>query len=554
MSDIYRLKKDIDAETTRLHSDDGQSTLAWVKRLQDQGAILGFKATSDPPPQGSNLDADVFSLMIQTRWQEKMYRKFGNHIVGIDATHNTTVYRNLNLTTLMVRDDWGHGIPVAWMLASKGTEETITYFLQLIFVRNPSVHPRNVMSDRDHAQINSCVKVWVSAAVFLCWWHVLHAWQKHLRTSDHPELWKLLKAWVRVPSSAEFNELWGKIKQLAPEAFLNYLEVTWLPERYVKMWSNVYRQGRDIYEDIDTNMLLEAWHHVLKGKFLHGKRNHRMDHLLHCLVNEVLPHYKLKQSRQENGFQGVNLEVAARKEAASRASEQYTLAQITVRVVRAVFVADELSLRKPFQKTDDQHFRVQSYSNPGKSYEIDLDLYACSCSAFPRIRFCKHICAVQTLCGVSDVSVPLFEFDLIPSVVANPPLSPSAPSEPTNTLNAKAGPGSHNDTIQKLERVAARLREVDEPCFSLVNLNTALDECLDISGTFSEAGVLPTSQKVAPNVRTWNETKKVMPAVKTGRKRMGDPAYGAGGASGKKAKESPRCVLCLIKQDSLAKN
>jgi hypothetical protein len=311
MSDIYRLKKDIDAETTRLHSDDGQSTLAWVERLRDQGALLGFKATSDPPPLGSNLDTDTFSLMIQTRWQEKMYQKFGNHIIGVDATHNTTVYRNLNLTTLMVRDDWGHGIPVAWMFASKGTEETITYFIKLISVRNSSVHPRNVMTDRDHAQINSCMKIWVSAMIFLCWWHVLHAWQQHLCIGDHPELWKLLKAWVRVSTSTEFDEMWRKIKELSPQPFAKYLEITWLPERYKKMWSNIYRKGRNIHEDIDTNMLLEAWHHVLKGKFLHGKRNHRMDHLLHCLINEVIPHYKLKQSRQEIGFQGVNLEVSA---------------------------------------------------------------------------------------------------------------------------------------------------------------------------------------------------------------------------------------------------
>jgi len=73
MSDIYRLKKNIDAETTSLHSDDGHSTLAWVERLRDQGALLGFKAKSDPPPLGSNLEVDTFSLMIQTRWQEKMY-------------------------------------------------------------------------------------------------------------------------------------------------------------------------------------------------------------------------------------------------------------------------------------------------------------------------------------------------------------------------------------------------------------------------------------------------------------------------------------------------
>lgn len=136
------------------------------------------------------------------------------------------------------------------------------------------------MSDRDHAQINSCMKIWTTAIVFLCWWHVLHAWQQHLRIGDHPELWDLLKQWVRITIPTEFDKTWCRIKALSPEPFAKYFETTWLPERYKMMWSNVYRTNRNIHENVDTNMLLEAWHHVLKGKFLHGKRNHRMDHLL----------------------------------------------------------------------------------------------------------------------------------------------------------------------------------------------------------------------------------------------------------------------------------
>jgi hypothetical protein len=139
-------------------------------------------------------------------------------------------------------------------------------------------------------------------------------------------------------------------------------------------------------------------------------------------------------------------------------------------------------------------------------------------------------------------------FDSTASTLENTPPSPCILSQPVDKSNSKVGPGSHSNTVQKLERVAARLREIDGPCFSLANLNTALDECLDISGPVSEAGVLPASQKVALNVRTWNETKKVMPAFKTARKRVGDQAYGAGAASGKKAKESPRYVIACPRQ------
>ncbi|KAE9384470.1 hypothetical protein BT96DRAFT_755443, partial [Gymnopus androsaceus JB14] len=80
--------------------------------------------------------------------------------------------------------------------------------------------------------------------------------------------------------------------------FLTYLETTWMSETIVRMWSAMYRIDRSIFEDCDTNMLIEAWHHVLKGKFLHGKRNRRADFLIHCLVEEVLAYYRLKQARQ----------------------------------------------------------------------------------------------------------------------------------------------------------------------------------------------------------------------------------------------------------------
>ncbi|KAJ7932889.1 hypothetical protein B0H13DRAFT_1582706, partial [Mycena leptocephala] len=56
---------------------------------------------------------------------------------------------------------------------------------------------------------------------------------------------------------------------------VEYLTKYWMAEHIIKVWSTVYRKGRTIFEICDTNMLIEAWHHVLKGKFLHGKGNRR---------------------------------------------------------------------------------------------------------------------------------------------------------------------------------------------------------------------------------------------------------------------------------------
>lgn len=77
-------------------------------------------------------------------------------------------------------------------------------------------------------------------------------------------------------------------------------------------------------------MLIEAWHHVLKGNFLQGKRNWRMDHLIHCLVAEVLPYYRLKQEHQEHGFEGLNLEITKHQVIMKRSHEQFTLDDIEV--------------------------------------------------------------------------------------------------------------------------------------------------------------------------------------------------------------------------------
>ncbi|KAJ7247684.1 hypothetical protein C8J57DRAFT_978067, partial [Mycena rebaudengoi] len=90
LRDIRHIQKDIEAEDVRLHPDDGQSVLRWVELLRANGHLLGFKSKTDPPPPGSNLPQNVFTLMIQTDWQRHMFQKYGEPLVCIDATHNTT--------------------------------------------------------------------------------------------------------------------------------------------------------------------------------------------------------------------------------------------------------------------------------------------------------------------------------------------------------------------------------------------------------------------------------------------------------------------------------
>ncbi|KAJ7225616.1 hypothetical protein GGX14DRAFT_386431 [Mycena pura] len=95
LKDIRRIEKEIENETVQLDPDDGRSTLLWVVNLREKGQLLGFKSKTDPPPAGSGLEANVFTLSVQTGWQRKMFRKYSDDLFCIDATFNVTI-----LTTL----------------------------------------------------------------------------------------------------------------------------------------------------------------------------------------------------------------------------------------------------------------------------------------------------------------------------------------------------------------------------------------------------------------------------------------------------------------------
>ncbi|KAJ7164673.1 hypothetical protein C8R43DRAFT_987894 [Mycena crocata] len=413
--------------------------------------------------------------------------------------------------------------------AHASTSMPVASFLKLHRLQSPLTIPRNIISDFDPAQIHAAIAEY-NAFILLCWWHVLHAWQQHFHIPQEPELWELLKSWLRITDRAKFDQRWAKIKQTARSVkFIQYLEKYWMPEHIVRMWSAVYRKDRNIFEACDTNMLIEAWHHVLKGKFLHGKRNRRLDHLLHVLFAEVIPYYKLKQLRQDLGFEGIDIEVKERKNVIKRA-ESY--------------------VKEDIEHLEEGTYLVRSQSEPSRAYEVDLETYTCTCAHFPFISLCKHICAVQVLFKEACDKRPLFAPSAdSPQIPAHDPHDndavqddlPNGDNHPA-AFEVVKPPKTHPliFVAEKIERLGARLRRTrkDESAFpSLAAFKTLLDAMLDDT---ENGNILPSSQHIPPNSNEWRQTKAsmVMPPVKTRPKRAGDPSYGAGASSGGKAKKS----------------
>ncbi|KAF8203570.1 hypothetical protein K438DRAFT_1479823, partial [Mycena galopus ATCC 62051] len=101
---------------------------------------------------------------------------------------------------------------------------------------------------------------------------------------------------------------------IAPAGFVEYLTKQWMRKEVLLMWSGVYRKYRNIFELCDTNRELGQSHQKPPGKFLQGKRNRRIDHLLHVFLNRVLPYYALKQRRQDFGFEDPDVEIKKRQD------------------------------------------------------------------------------------------------------------------------------------------------------------------------------------------------------------------------------------------------
>ena len=150
------------------------------------------------------------------------------------------------------------GVPVAWMITTSGTEATIHFFLKFVKARSPEITPAIVMSDRDQAQLNAISAVYLGSMVLLCWWHVLRAMRMHFRTEEFPRLWECVREWVKTPNQLKFESWWDEMQTdpEVPQSFLDYLKINWM--LIVPMWSGSARRNRTIFQESDTNMLIES--------------------------------------------------------------------------------------------------------------------------------------------------------------------------------------------------------------------------------------------------------------------------------------------------------
>eukprot|EP00898_Chlorokybus_atmophyticus_P002716 jgi/Chlat1/3445/Chrsp23S03828 len=188
---------------------------------------------------------------------------FGRDIALLYATGGTNKY-GYPFFTMLIKDDFGNGVPVAFMICNTEEHSVIAMFLKAIAAAS-GVLPKNIMMDKSAAEIKAVQSV--GANVLLCYFHLMQDWERHLKKSVRDA---------------------GTRKQFANQpANVKYLQEEWLP--CYGMWADCGRQFA--HRNIETNNLLERFFRTFKYMFMKGVVNRRLSDLINFLMNKVVPFY-----------------------------------------------------------------------------------------------------------------------------------------------------------------------------------------------------------------------------------------------------------------------
>ena len=215
------------------------------------------------------------------------------------------------------------------------------------------------------------------------------------------------------------------------------------------------------------------------------------------LVAKFVPDFEIWHERQTVGLEGRDLEGKCRQQ---------------------ILASTRNIPLDSIHRLSNTEFFVASQSYPGHQYLINLSQSTCDCNDFPRIRFCKHIAAI-------NVHFP----ELFPEPEeSNSPVILECVRAP---ILPQSAPGFDADE----ERVIL-LKEINALCQQLTAVSDDrtpdLDDLKSVKYSLSTAiasangsRALPEKDDFNPNKKTWAETAECMGARKAP-KRKPSPASG----------------------------
>ena len=118
-----------------------------------------------------------------------MMTNFGDNIICVDTTYRTNIY-DFNLITVMVLDEYGEGIPVAWAVCNREDMCALVQIFKYLKKRTGLLQPEVFMSNDAEQFWNAWVGVYGANRTrkLFCAWHIDRTWRdalnKHISNQE----------------------------------------------------------------------------------------------------------------------------------------------------------------------------------------------------------------------------------------------------------------------------------------------------------------------------------------------------------------------------------
>jgi len=399
--DIQNIMQQYNLNLVQKHSEDATSINCWVKDLQDKdyNCILCYK------PQGIEkygLPDSDFLLGLQTEFQRGSLVNYGEKLICIDSTHSTTGYDFL-LVTVLIKDEFGEGVPVAWLITNREDICSLDPFFSSLNERIGNIVVTDFMSDDADAFYNAWTRNFPAPRRrLLCAWHVDKALSKNIfkhisDVGEQAHVYKIVKTLQIETNEVVFKTKLLEFCSLAEESypkFYDYFKNEFLKRE--RLWAYCFRESTAA----NTNMALESFHRVLKSVYFNRKRNRRVDNLLSEL---------LKIARDKAFEAWAKFEKGKRTNKIRDIDQRHKMSlQIDKTQIEHI---SELEWRCPSQSVDGKYYFIVKGDECTQcrmkcSYcSVCIHVYSCSCPDYMiRSVPCKHVHATHMLTD-TDIDV-----------------------------------------------------------------------------------------------------------------------------------------------------
>ncbi|XP_049806681.1 uncharacterized protein LOC126249072 [Schistocerca nitens] len=205
--DLHNIKRDFAIGDDQQHNIDEVSVGMWLEKMKD--CVLLYKKEGEAREDFDGTDSVI---VLMTDYQKQLLQRFGQNIVCVDSTHCTNVYKLL-VTTLLVVDDFGSGMPVAFCVSNRETTSIMTHFFSAVKERAGIIKTSVFMSDDTNTFRSAWSRVMGPAENnLLCAWHIDRSWRNNLKKVHGNEekkalVYKALRTLLEEVDIDNFNEL-----------------------------------------------------------------------------------------------------------------------------------------------------------------------------------------------------------------------------------------------------------------------------------------------------------------------------------------------------------